>query len=164
MWTQPEPINSAEVHCLSGIYSGWYEIWLITIGGYWFRTLRVQHLHVTQKAVLHFAIATIFIGKKKTTNKRTSDSKIKHTALITASVIGKRQRACGMQGRFYFDSLLLMVFLLFSSRMLSAVLRVFHGTVFGSKDLDHSLSKINILSYSFYSTNQTNTTNNISCS
>lgn len=164
MWTEPKPINSTEVHYLSGIYSGWYEIGLISTGGYWFRTLRVQHLHVTQKAVLHFAIATIFIGKKKTTNKRTSDSKIKHTALITASVTGKRQRASGMRGRFYFDSLLLMVFLLFSSRMLSAVLRVFHGTMFGSKDLDHSLSKINILSYSFYSTNQTNTTHNISCS
>jgi len=57
-----------------------------------------------------------------------------------------------------------MAFLVFSSRLLSTVLGHFLGRVFGSKDLDRSLNKINIVRSSFYSANQTNTTNNNLCS
>lgn len=54
-----------------------------------------------------------------------------------------------------------MDFLLFSRKLLLTALGHIHGAVFGSKDLDHSLNKINIVRYSFYSVNQTNTTKNI---
>lgn len=64
---------------------------------------------------------------------------------------------------FYFDALLSMAWC-FPADCLSTVLGHFHGTVFGRKDLDHSLNKINVVRYSFYSLNQTNTINNILCS